>query len=693
MATKETTASVLKLQGTGASGGRLCQVLPSSILDALATYEIQLSVWSETTNVAVVEIFDGDSCTADPASKRVLQLNATQAGAWSTVSHRFQASAEAVISVALVAGTGTSLWMSGVDVYPVSDLPIPLTLSGFNGVNGLNEIHIFYVDACTQTFDLLSRFGRTFPDNFKTSTIAYSIYTTVEQYRINVWRGTATHELWKPIGPSWQLNTYTHDWSQFWAAHSVDIADTRCNRSLAKPEEYTFYVDGGYSNNERAETLSRLGYREVLHSDFEGIDVLIRMWPRSIDWSKIYTDYRIIVNNVPGIEVLDRKSDMQQHLEHFDRHCKINCLNLEDFFLPTFDIASQSGCRSWVQSSIALNPETGEQERSVWLHKPPVAYGGIGLVLVNSATMNVEAAEQCATVAAKLQPATVDQSSESSAAKIDLHGLPVPDVSPIVLQEYMTRVMKFRGCKFSIRHYVLILSVNPPVMLSHPGRITVCAEKYNDTDIEPGQLFGPEAGLRQYRHVSHSRGHPQYQAFMDECKRTGECTSPGFYSFDTWAAEHGTEIVSQVLARAKAIESFVFRSVLDYLGQWAEHPGTFQFMAVDFGIEPNGRLVLHEFNVAPGTGIKYPIYETLFRMVHEVHTLRLSGKSIIRSGARSDANNQENATKFEILSPWEPVCIGSGLARRHNGTALHSCDLFDASKKTQNKGPVKNQDF
>jgi len=39
------------------------------------------------------------------------------------------------------------------------------------------------------------------------------------------------------------------------------------------------------------------------------------------------------------------------------------------------------------------------------------------------------------------------------------------------------------------------------------------------------------------------------------------------------------------------------------------------------------------------------------------------------------------------------VCIGSGLARRHNGTALHSCDLFDASKKTQNKGPVKNQDF
>mgnify|MGYP006076322223 CR=1 FL=1 len=125
MATKETTASVLKLQGTGASGGRLCQVLPSSILDALATYEIQLSVWCETTNVAVVEIFDGDSCTADPASKRVLQLKTTQAGAWSTVSHRFQASAEAVISVALVAGTGTSLWMSGVDVYRVLCTPLP----------------------------------------------------------------------------------------------------------------------------------------------------------------------------------------------------------------------------------------------------------------------------------------------------------------------------------------------------------------------------------------------------------------------------------------------------------------------------------------------------------------------------------------------------------------------------------------
>jgi hypothetical protein len=123
MATKESATPVLKLQGTGASGGRLCQVLPSSILTALGTYELQWRVFSETANVVVVEIFDGDSCTADPASKRVLQLEATQAGAWSDLNHRFQASDEAVISVALVAGAGTSFWMSGINVYQVLCTP------------------------------------------------------------------------------------------------------------------------------------------------------------------------------------------------------------------------------------------------------------------------------------------------------------------------------------------------------------------------------------------------------------------------------------------------------------------------------------------------------------------------------------------------------------------------------------------
>ena len=124
MATKGTTTPVLQLQGAGANGGRLCQVLSSAVLTPLSTYEIQWGVWSETANVAVVEIFDGDSCTTvDSANKRVLQLTVTQAGVWSTMKHRFQASDEAVVSVALVVGTGTSLWMSGVDVYRVLCTP------------------------------------------------------------------------------------------------------------------------------------------------------------------------------------------------------------------------------------------------------------------------------------------------------------------------------------------------------------------------------------------------------------------------------------------------------------------------------------------------------------------------------------------------------------------------------------------
>jgi hypothetical protein len=516
----------------------------------------------------------------------------------------------------------------------------------------------------------------------------------------------------------WKLNNYEYGltWAQFWSSSSDAQID--CKSNIVG--EYTFYADNAYysptgQQDDRRETLSRLGYREVLHPHFDGIDVVIRMWPSSVNYTKVYQDRRMLVNNIPGIEVLDRKNDLERLLQQFTERCRHrnaqeiadgSCLDSDSFFLPTFDIATPAGCADWVRSSIVQNPATGLLLRPAWLHKPPVAYSGAGLHLVNAAALGPlsvpashtqdtgdpwdhalqkRAADQCASVLVELKAAGTNLLEPGERGSVDIHGLPVPQMPEVVLQEYLTRVMKFRGRKFSIRHFVLILSVNPPVMLGHPGRITVCQDPYNDTDIGAGPLSSLEAGSRRWQHVSHTGGHPQYSEFLAECERSGECNIPGFYSYAHWASEHGKEVVTRAIARAKAIESFAFRSALDHLRRWAEHPGTFQLMAVDFGIEPNGRLVLHEFNVAPelSTGAPdIPIFETTIRMAREAQALRLVGKSIVRNPPAGEGG----ATNFEVISPWEPVCIGSGLAMytttKDGGTMVEQqCDLFDARKR------------
>lgn len=149
---------------------------------------------------------------------------------------------------------------------------------------------------------------------------------------------------------------------------------------------------------------------------------------------------------------------------------------------------------------------------------------------------------------------------------------------------------------------MLILSVEPAVILHSDGHAVRCIYRYGTgaEPPEPGQLSSTHR-RDAFAHISNYWDrHPDWPYLqagiisLDELADDLDANG----KFDAGAGAGRMFIHGQVKRQAMAIESFVMRAALAS-GALQHNDGTFELMACDFGMDEEGRLWLHEFNVSP----------------------------------------------------------------------------------------------
>ncbi len=197
-------------------------------------------------------------------------------------------------------------------------------------------------------------------------------------------------------------------------------------------------------------------------------------WPRQIDWG-LFQEGKHIVNGIENIFELDRKDYMQYNMFSYWRNDQICnqsnniCLNPSTFFPETFDISTKDGCEKWLSRIPDIDEK--ESDDQLWLIKPPNEFAGKGQILLKLEQHETNVAKRTNICDFYIKSSRLLQKTTRSDNDVqyDIHGLQHDNSTWI--QRYISKPGLSLGKKFSIRTYVLILSVNPPIVLHHDGLV------------------------------------------------------------------------------------------------------------------------------------------------------------------------------------------------------------------------------
>jgi hypothetical protein len=225
--------------------------------------------------------------------------------------------------------------------------------------------------------------------------------------------------------------------------------------------------------------------REVKDLELHNISVLWISWPRQVRWEYV-TPGVTLVNTIKGIGHLDRKDFLQHAMERKSAMCSSSrpnrCLMLSTFFPKTFSIDTRKGCTAWWKS-------VNEDVSSAWLIKPPDKFAGLGFqfvdiqkiktrILMSSAGAQIDF-NKCTDLLANNNNNDPPGNTEDTWQYGDLHNLP-PDNATWVQQYIVNPLLSKNKYKNSIRSYMLILSVKPPLLLFHEGMVYRSLVNYMD---------------------------------------------------------------------------------------------------------------------------------------------------------------------------------------------------------------------
>jgi len=316
-----------------------------------------------------------------------------------------------------------------------------------------------------------------------------------------------------------------------------------------------------------------------------------------------------IVNHIRRISCITTKSGLLITLREYERLLKISPsfkrvkpFVLSDFFMETYILKNQEERKEFTRIY-----KSGE----LWISKPSGRNQGKGIFLVDD-----------------ISKLNLQQYEQHSGRKMK---------SETIIQRYISNPLLINGCKFDIRVYMLIASVNPLIVLYHQGYIRLACVPYTNDD------------LNLHIHLTNQfvqKKHPLYATKKEE-------TIMNFDQFNNYVNEHVKDekqlendwVLNGCTKRMKEIMVICANACKNKLDK--AH-GTFDLLGFDFMIDDNMKVWLIEINVNPALHTNCAVLKLLLPPVVS-ETLDIVLEIFMKRKARKSLSALNSVNSFELL--------------------------------------------
>ena len=430
-------------------------------------------------------------------------------------------------------------------------------------------------------------------------------------------------------------------------------------------EKTCLYTQQKGGNNIPELLVEEFGYRRVFSYSLRGIDFVWVMWPWQFSWDN-FVEGSHIVNYISGIEILDRKDLLLMNLkDYLENRCEVDCMPIFEIFPPTYDIASTNGCASW----LAFLEATG---RSTWLYKQPATFGADGLIFFQKKDYDVKYScddkALCEALAEyyehwhnldhkckNILSNPYVNSSKANFSDIVYGNMPEAPKEAWV-QQFVYPCATMEKRKFTMRAFMLILSVSPSFVLFHDGQIyrAVDTQYVADWELSSGPIYHANGSIFN---------DDRYSAITNGVYFKHPLFNKTFYFDDlqfTWQQlQHKLDDLPVTFKDIKQqIKRIMLLSYKSAKLKLKHRIGTFQLLAADFAVDATGKVWLHEFNVSPGfkpgpDTYTSPLAQRLKKMSNDAVRLsigaqrrQIDGKNLYDSSWMNECTNN---TEWEEL--------------------------------------------